>query len=136
MIYGWSAFWRGRPWFAELDWKEELGRWLKPFLNWLGHKARRQMCPHYVSELIGPGDRKSIQPMTDRLALGEYDRAGCTLRRFGKMILSRLCERLPEHFTAPAASHDEDFVVLEPGEMALHHVLAGGARITHTIRYL
>ena len=50
-------------------------------------------------------------------------------------ILSRLCERLPEHFTAPAASHDEDFVVLEPGEMALHHVLAGGARITHTIRY-
>ena len=28
-----------------LDWKEELGCWLKPFLNWLGHKARRQMCP-------------------------------------------------------------------------------------------
>ena len=67
-----------------LDWKEELGRWLKPFLNWLGHKARRQMCPHTHQSLIGPGDRKSIQPMTDRLALGEYDRAGCTLRRFGK----------------------------------------------------
>ena len=46
-----------------LDWKEELGRWLKPFLDRLGHKARRQMCPLYVSGLIGPGDRKSVQPM-------------------------------------------------------------------------
>src|SRR3979411_371354 len=35
-----------------LDWKEELGRWLKPFLDRLGHKARRQMCPLYVSGLI------------------------------------------------------------------------------------
>src|SRR5919198_565289 len=56
-----------------LDWKEELGRWLKPFLDRLGHKARRQMCPLYVSGLIGPGDRKSIQPMAERLSLGEYD---------------------------------------------------------------
>jgi SRSO17 transposase len=56
-----------------LDWKEELGRWLKPFLDRLGHKARRQMCPLYVWGLISPGDRKSIQPMADRLALGEYD---------------------------------------------------------------
>jgi SRSO17 transposase len=55
------------------DWKEELGRFLKPFLDRLGHKARRQMCPLYVSGLIGPGDRKSIQPMAKRLALGEYD---------------------------------------------------------------
>src|ERR1700693_2343500 len=55
------------------DWKEGLERWLKPFLDRLGHKARRQMCPLYVSGLIGPGDRKSIQPMAERLALGEYD---------------------------------------------------------------
>lgn len=55
------------------NWKEELGRFLKPFLDRLGHKARRQMCPLYVSGLIGPGDRKSIQPMAERLALGEYD---------------------------------------------------------------
>jgi SRSO17 transposase len=56
-----------------LDWKDELGRWLKPFLDRLGHKARRRMCPLYVSGLIGPGDRKSIQPMAKRLALGECD---------------------------------------------------------------
>ena len=55
------------------DWKKELGRFLRPFLVRLGHKARQQMCPLYVSGLIGPGDRKSIQPMAERLALGEYD---------------------------------------------------------------
>jgi SRSO17 transposase len=55
------------------DWKGELERFLKPFLAQLGHKARRQMCPIYVSGLIGPGDRKSIQPMAERLATGDYD---------------------------------------------------------------
>src|SRR5438874_10253362 len=70
-----------------LDWKEELGRWLKPFLDRLGHKARRQMCPLYVSGLIGPGDRKSIQPMAERLSLGEMINCttslppGCGMRR-------------------------------------------------------
>jgi len=74
MIHGWSAF--GGPTMADmtLDWKDELGRWLKPFLDRLGHKARRQMCPLYVAGLIGPGDRKSVQPMAERLAPGDYDR--------------------------------------------------------------
>lgn len=55
------------------DWQDELGHFLEPFLDRLGHKARRQMCPLYVSGLIGPGDRKSIQPMAERLAPGGYD---------------------------------------------------------------
>ena len=55
------------------DWKGELERFLKPFLAKLGHKARRRMCPVYVSGLIGPGDRKSIQPMAKRLGVGDYD---------------------------------------------------------------
>src|SRR6266704_940959 len=73
MIHGWSAF--GGPTMAgtTLDWEGELGRWLKPFLDRLGHKARRQMCPLYVAGLIGPGDRKSVQPMAERLAPGDYD---------------------------------------------------------------
>lgn len=54
-------------------WGDELGRWLKPFLDCLGHKTRRRMCPLYVSGLIGPGDRKSVQPMAARLAPGDYD---------------------------------------------------------------
>lgn len=55
------------------DWEGELGRWLKPFLGRLGHKARQQMCPLYVAGLIGPGDRKSVQPMAERLAPVGYD---------------------------------------------------------------
>jgi SRSO17 transposase len=31
------------------------------------------MCPLYVTGLIGPGDRKSVQPMAERLAPGDYD---------------------------------------------------------------
>jgi len=54
-------------------WEDELRSWLKPFLDHLGHKARRRMCPLYVAGLIGPGDRKSVQPMAERLAPGDYD---------------------------------------------------------------
>ena len=31
------------------------------------------MCPLYVAGLIGPGDRKRVQPMAERLAPGDYD---------------------------------------------------------------
>ena len=59
---------------SRTDWEEELGRWLEPFLERLGHQARRRMCPLYVAGLIGPGDRKSVAPMAERLAPGDYDR--------------------------------------------------------------
>lgn len=55
------------------NWHHELAHWLEPFLTRLGHKARRRMCPLYISGLIGPGERKSVQPMAARLAPGEYD---------------------------------------------------------------
>jgi SRSO17 transposase len=58
---------------ATLDWQVELSGWLEPFLERLGHKARRRMCPLYVSGLIGPGDRKSVQPMAERFAPNDYD---------------------------------------------------------------
>lgn len=32
------------------------------------------MCPLYVAGLIGPGERKSVGPMAERLAPGDYDR--------------------------------------------------------------
>ncbi len=54
-------------------WEGELERWLKPFLERLGHKARQRMCPLYVAGLIGPGDRKSVAPMAERFAPGNYD---------------------------------------------------------------
>ena len=55
------------------DWGQALRDWLAPFLARLGHKARRRMLPLYVCGLIGPGDRKSVQPMAARLAPGDYD---------------------------------------------------------------
>jgi SRSO17 transposase len=54
-------------------WRTELERWLAPFLEALGHPARRAMCPLYVAGLIGPGDRKSTQPMAERLGLPGHD---------------------------------------------------------------
>ena len=54
-------------------WEVELAQWLRSFVDRLGHKARRRMCPLYVMGLIGPGDRKSVQPMAERLAPGDYD---------------------------------------------------------------
>ena len=50
----------------EGDWREDLERWLAPFVGALGHKTRRRMCPVYIAGLIGPGDRKSMQPMAAR----------------------------------------------------------------------
>src|SRR5918993_3995239 len=55
------------------DWERTLERWLEPFLGRLGHPARRRMCPLYVAGLIGPGDRKSLQPMAARLGLPSHD---------------------------------------------------------------
>src|SRR5215204_1634264 len=55
------------------DWQDELRRWLGPFLSHLGHKARRRMCPLYVAGLIGPGERKSVQPMASRTPAADYD---------------------------------------------------------------
>jgi SRSO17 transposase len=56
------------PW-----WREELEAWLKPFIVALGDRRRGRMCPLYVAGLIGPGDRKSIQPMAAREAGAGYD---------------------------------------------------------------
>jgi len=56
------------------DWRVDLERWLAPYLEGLGHKARQRMCPAYVAGLIGPGDRKSIQPMAARTGEVGYDR--------------------------------------------------------------
>lgn len=58
----------------DAEWSEDLERWLEPFLSGLGHKARRRRCPAYIAGLIGPGDRKSIQPMAARADEISYDR--------------------------------------------------------------
>ncbi len=54
-------------------WRSDLERWLEPFLVALGHPARKRMCPVYVAGLIGPGDRKSVQPIAARAGEVGYD---------------------------------------------------------------
>lgn len=55
------------------SWKADLEEWLAPFLSALGHKVRARLCPLYVAGPIGPGDRKSIQPMAARETGVGYD---------------------------------------------------------------
>jgi len=58
----------------EEDWQADLEQWLVPYLEGLGNKTRRRICPAYIAGLIGPGDRKSIQPMAARSDAIPYDR--------------------------------------------------------------
>jgi SRSO17 transposase len=49
-------------------WRRELGRWLAPFLAGMGHRARRRWAPRYGLGLLGPSERKAIQPLATRVA--------------------------------------------------------------------
>ncbi|GGF79938.1 hypothetical protein GCM10011402_35690 [Paracoccus acridae] len=42
-------------------------------MMWASHPARRQICPIYVAGLIGPGGRKSMQPLAMRAGDVGYD---------------------------------------------------------------
>lgn len=55
------------------DWEGEFDRWLAPFLDALGDRRRRQWAPLYVQGLLGPGERKSVQPLAARVAPGDYE---------------------------------------------------------------
>jgi SRSO17 transposase len=55
------------------DWRDDLAEWLRPFVAQLGDRRRARMCPAYVEGLIGPGDRKSVQPMAMRSSGIGYD---------------------------------------------------------------
>lgn len=58
---------------TETDWEQEFTRWLTPFLEALGHKARRRWAPVYLHGLLGPGARKSVQPMAARVAPEDHE---------------------------------------------------------------
>ena len=51
----------------------DLDVWMKPFLAALGRKTRRHWAPLYLRGLLGPGERKSLQPMAERLGLSGHD---------------------------------------------------------------
>jgi SRSO17 transposase len=47
---------------------EDLDRWLAPFLDAWRHKTRQRWAPIYLRGLLGPGERKSIEPIAERIA--------------------------------------------------------------------
>ena len=51
----------------------DLDCWLEPFLAALGHKKRRTWAPLYLRGLLGPSERKSLQPMAASLGLSGHD---------------------------------------------------------------
>ena len=52
---------------------QDLDVWLEPFLATLGHKKRRLWAPLYLRGLLGPSERKSLQPMAASLGLSGHD---------------------------------------------------------------
>lgn len=54
-------------------WERELERWSEPYLEAFAHKVRRQWAPVYLRGLLVPGDRKSIEPIVERVAPGEKE---------------------------------------------------------------
>ena len=52
---------------------QDLDVWLEPFLAALGHKKRRTWAPLYLRGLLGPSERKSLQPMAACLGLSGHD---------------------------------------------------------------
>jgi SRSO17 transposase len=52
---------------------QDLDVWLEPFLAALGHKKRRLWAPLYLRGLLGPSERKSLQPMAASLGLPGHD---------------------------------------------------------------
>src|SRR3954462_3816583 len=51
----------------------DLDCWLEPFLAALGHKKGRLWAPRSRRGVLGPGERKSLQPMATSLGLSGHD---------------------------------------------------------------
>lgn len=54
-------------------WERELERWVTPYLNAFAHKVRRRWAPVYLRGLLLPGERKSIEPIVNRVAPDEKE---------------------------------------------------------------
>jgi len=54
-----------------VGWRDEFLGWLTPFLAAFGREAQRHWAPVYLDGLLGPGERKSVEPMAARVCPGE-----------------------------------------------------------------
>ncbi len=55
----------------QADWQDAFEAWLAPFLARLRRAEQRRWAPIYLQGLLGPGERKSVEPMAARVAPGE-----------------------------------------------------------------
>lgn len=53
------------------SWAAELERWSAPFLERIGRAERRKWAPIYLKGLLLPGERKSIEPLAERVCPGD-----------------------------------------------------------------
>lgn len=53
------------------DWRAAFEAWLAPFLARLGRVEQRRWAALYLQGLLGPGERKSVEPMAARVAPGD-----------------------------------------------------------------
>lgn len=84
-------------------WREDLAEWLGPFVGLLGDRRRARMCSADVEGLIGPRDRKSVQPMAMRSPGIGYDHSMRT------SIMQRHCgDRGQKHEAGDVAEPNRD----------------------------
>ena len=56
---------------AVVNWRADFRAWLAPFLEAFQRAEQRQWAPLYLDGLLGPGERKSIEPMAERVCPGD-----------------------------------------------------------------
>lgn len=56
---------------AGTDWHADLQEWLQPFLAVFKRSEQRCWAPLYLQGLLGPGARKSVEPMAERVCPGQ-----------------------------------------------------------------
>ena len=52
-------------------WEVELERWSEAFLERIGRAERRHWAPLYLKGLLLPGERKSVEPLAERVCPGD-----------------------------------------------------------------
>ena len=58
-------------------WQAAFEAWLVPFLARLGRVEQRRWAPVYLQGLLGPGERKSVEPMAANCITALEIRQGC-----------------------------------------------------------
>lgn len=70
---------------AETDWHADLREWLQPFLAVFKRSEQRCWAPLYLQGLLGPGARKRVEPMAERVWTGQTRQLHHFVSTWGKL---------------------------------------------------